>query len=197
MIVLYSFGALLERMWGLRLFTVFYLVSALVASLTHCMVSPLVMGRTDVYALGASGALAGLLAAYALQFPKHRILIFGLIPVPALAGALAFAALDVWGLVAQGRGGGLPIGHGAHLGGAACGALLWALFYRQRFPRVAAAGRSRAGGLPMPRLDREESAELHRLHDKISRSGPASLTPKEAEFLRRLRERVFRGEPGQ
>ena len=41
----------------------------------------------------------------------------GIVPVPALAGVLAFVGLDLWGLIAQGRGGGLPIGHGAHLGG--------------------------------------------------------------------------------
>ncbi|MCB0356276.1 MAG: hypothetical protein KDD40_04675, partial [Bdellovibrionales bacterium] len=44
-----------------------------------------------------------------------------ILPVPAIFGALAFVGLDLWGLYTQTQGGGLPIGHGAHLGGAFTG----------------------------------------------------------------------------
>jgi rhomboid-like protein len=96
MIVLWSFGSVLERLWGLRLFSTFYLAAAAVASASHCLVSSLVLGNGQIAALGASGAVSGLLLAFALQFPRHKILIFGLIPVPALAGALFFVAIDIW-----------------------------------------------------------------------------------------------------
>jgi membrane associated rhomboid family serine protease len=52
-----------------------------------------------------------------------------------MVGALAFIGLDVWGLIAQAEGGGLPIGHGAHLGGAFTGILYYFLFLRGRIPR--------------------------------------------------------------
>ena len=74
-------------------------------------------------ALGASGALAGVILLFSLAFPKERLYILGLIPIPAIFGALAFVGLDIWGLVAQSKGGGLPIGHGAHLGGALAGGI--------------------------------------------------------------------------
>jgi membrane associated rhomboid family serine protease len=56
--------------------------------------------------------------------------LFGIIPMPAIVGALLFVGLDLVGLFAQSEGGGLPIGHGAHLGGAATGALFYFLVVR-------------------------------------------------------------------
>ena len=67
---------------------------------------------------------------FAFIYPRARILLFGLIPVPALAGALGFVGLDVLGLIWQAEGGGLPIGHGAHLGGALTGVLYYFLVIR-------------------------------------------------------------------
>ncbi|UCF66942.1 MAG: rhomboid family intramembrane serine protease [Acidobacteriota bacterium] len=136
MVVLVSFASPLERLLGARKFVGFYLLAAIVSSASHCAVSTLLLGDSDVSALGASGAVAGVLLAFALLYPHHRILLFGIIPLPALLGALAFVALDLWGLIAQGRGGGLPIGHGAHLGGALTGALFYAFYLRPRRRRV-------------------------------------------------------------
>jgi rhomboid-like protein len=151
MVVLYSFGGVLIRRWGAKTFLVFYLAAAIVASLAHVAVG-LLIGR-DAAALGASGATAALLAAFSVFHPRHRILVFGAIPVPAFVGALLFVAVDVWGVVAQSTGGGLPIGHGAHLGGAAFG-FLYA--WLRRNPAewrpsdeevVALLEKARAGGL--------------------------------------------------
>ena len=190
MFVLWSFGTVLERLWGTRIFVIFYLVAAVASSLTHCAVSSLIMGNGDIPALGASGAVSGLLLAYALYFPRHKILLFGVIPVPALAGVLAFVGIDLWGLVAQSRGGGLPIGHGAHLGGALAGALMYFFWLRAARPAPSApARRPLAGG--MPGLTPEEAREFERIRIKIETWGPQALTPKEKDFLDRLRERVL------
>lgn len=121
MFVLQSFGGIMERVLGGRRFIGFYLVAGIVSSLCHCLVSALILGDPDLMAVGASGALAGLILLFALVFPREKILIFGILPMPAIFGALAFIALDLWGLYAQAGGGGLPIGHGAHLGGAFTG----------------------------------------------------------------------------
>ncbi len=125
MIVLVSFGQVLEWLMGTRRFLAFYLAAGVAASVSHCLTSALILGRADVFALGASGALSAVLLVFALRFPREKILIFGIVPIPAMVGALAFIGLDLWGLTAQARGGGLPIGHGAHLGGAAFGAIAW------------------------------------------------------------------------
>lgn len=132
MMVLWGFGGILERLLGRARFTALYLTAAVFASLSHCVVSTLLMSQPAKAALGASGALSAVVLVYALLFPRHRILLFGVIPLPALTAALLFVALDLWGLAAQARGGGLPIGHGAHLGGTLMGFLWWAFDLRRR-----------------------------------------------------------------
>lgn len=92
----------------------------------------MLLSEPSLPALGASGAIAGLILVFSLVFPKEKILLFGLVPIPALWGALAFVGLDIWGLVAQTKGGGLPIGHGAHLGGALSGFLYFRFYLRPR-----------------------------------------------------------------
>ena len=190
MFVLWSFGSVLEHLWGTRVFVLVYLAAAVVASVSHCALSSFIMGRDDIPALGASGAISGLLLAYALHFPRHRILLFGIVPVPALAGVLAFVGLDLWGLIAQGRGGGLPIGHGAHLGGALAGALIYYLYLRATYPTPAIRQPRPPSGAAS--LTPDEAREFERIRIKIETTGPHTLTPKEQAFLDRLRERVMR-----
>lgn len=189
MFVLWSFGTVLERLWGIRRFVLFYLVAAAVASLSHCAVSTVLMGNSEIPALGASGAVSGLLLAYALLFPRHKILLMGIVPVPALLGVLAFVGIDLWGLLAQTRGGGLPIGHGAHLGGALAGALMWFFFLRSTRPIESPRPVDQPGRAPM--LSTEEAREFERIRIKIETLGPQALNPKEQDFLDRLRERVM------
>jgi len=191
MFVLWSFGTVLEKLWGIRVFVVFYLVAAVVASASHCFVSTVLMGDSSQAALGASGAVSGLLIAFALLFPKHRILVFGIIPVPALVGALGFVAIDLWGLFAQTQGGGIGIGHGAHLGGALCGFLFWALYLRTRFQP-----HQQGDSVQMP-MTSEEIQEFQRLRQKLDHEGPHALTPKEKLFLEQIRERVMRAHEGR
>jgi rhomboid-like protein len=135
MFVLNSFGTLLEQVLGRRSFLTFYLTAGIVSSLAHAAVSAFIVGNPEIPALGASGAIAGLILVFSLVFPREKILLFGLIPLPAIWGALAFIALDLWGLSAQAHGGGLPIGHGAHLGGAFAGIVYYFFFIRPRMQR--------------------------------------------------------------
>lgn len=123
--VLRSFGELIEDVLGRRRFLAFYLLAGLSGSLVHCLVSQFILGLPEQAAVGASGAIAGLVLLFSLMFPREKILLFAIIPMPALFGALLFIGLDIWGLVAQAEGGGLPIGHGAHLGGAAAGIIYY------------------------------------------------------------------------
>ena len=135
MFVLNSFGSLLEQVLGHWRFLAFFLVAGIVSSLSHAVGSNWIMHNPDMPALGASGAIAGLVLVFALTFPREKILLFGIIPLPALWGALAFVALDLWGVSAQAKGGGLPIGHGAHLGGAFTGIVYYFVFLRKHVRR--------------------------------------------------------------
>jgi membrane associated rhomboid family serine protease len=128
MFVLHSFGPFLERYLGSLRFVTLYLIFGIMGSLSHCLTSEFLLSKPDLPALGASGAIAGIIMVFSLSFPKEKILLFGIIPMPAIFGAFAFVGLDLWGLYEQSGGSGLPIGHGAHLGGAFA-AILAHVFY--------------------------------------------------------------------
>jgi membrane associated rhomboid family serine protease len=135
MFVLSNFGGVLVRSMGTARFVKFYFLAGIIASLSHAVVSNLVMGDPSLPALGASGAVAGCVMLFCFMYPREKILIFFVLPLPAFFGALAFIALDIWGLMAQVGGGGLPIGHGAHLGGSFTGLAWYFLVMRPMLKR--------------------------------------------------------------
>lgn len=133
LLVLRSFGSLLERVLGPWRLLRIYLFCGVVASLCHCLVSAWVLGEPNLPAVGASGAIAGMVLLFSLMFPRETILLFGVIPLPAMVGAVLFIGLDLWGLSRQAGGGGLPIGHGAHLGGAFAGIAYYVFALRRKW----------------------------------------------------------------
>lgn len=127
MIVLLSFGPVIEFIMGTKRFLVFYILTAAASSITHCAVSYYLLNAPDAMALGASGAISGLVLLFSLKYPSEKLYIFGILGVPAILGAVVFVGIDLWGLMFQIKGSGHLIGHGAHLGGAIFGALYFAI----------------------------------------------------------------------
>jgi rhomboid family protein len=72
---LYIFGDNVEDRMGSLRYLVFYLASGLVAALAQALVLP----NSQLPTIGASGAIAGVLGAYLLMFPKGRVLTLVLI----------------------------------------------------------------------------------------------------------------------
>lgn len=132
MFVLHSFGTIIIQIVGRKSFLKFFLIAGLGGSFLHAFTSAFLLDRPELNALGASGAIAGIILLFALLFPKKKILLLGFIPIGAIWGALLFIGLDLWGLIAQTKGGGLPIGHGAHLGGAFIGVVYYFIL-RKKF----------------------------------------------------------------
>jgi membrane associated rhomboid family serine protease len=115
MLGIWMFGVELERQWGTQFFLRYYAVTGVGAALTTLFVSLLPFGFTSTMygavTMGASGALYGLLLAFALYYPNRPILMFMLFPIPAkyfvmIIGAIAFFSVD------NNR-----VAHTAHLGG--------------------------------------------------------------------------------
>jgi membrane associated rhomboid family serine protease len=123
MLTLWMFGVELERMWGTTFFTKFYFVAGIGGALAQLLlgVLPFPFAAQFYYPLtvGASGAVYGVLLAYALYFPNRPILFFGVFPLPAKMFVMILGAMAL--LFSAGGGGG--IAHTAHLGGLAAGYL--------------------------------------------------------------------------
>jgi membrane associated rhomboid family serine protease len=122
MLALWMFGAELERIWGTRYFLKFYAVCGVGAGALTVLVSlfPAAFAASlyQAIVIGASGAIYGLLLAYALYFPDRPILMMLLFPIPAkyfvmIIGAIAFySSLAVSGGVASATHlGGLLVGY--------------------------------------------------------------------------------------
>jgi membrane associated rhomboid family serine protease len=99
MLALWMFGTELERTWGTRYFLKFYAVTGIGAGFLTVLFSLLPFGFAQqlqhANIIGASGAIYGLLLAYALYFPDRPILMYFVFPVPAkifvaIMGAIAF-----------------------------------------------------------------------------------------------------------
>lgn len=127
MYALWLFGAVLERIWGPKKFFIFYFVCGLAAGLAEMFFVP------GGPAIGASGAIMGLLGAFAYTFPNTEFFIIPFpFPIKAKYMAAIFAAFDLFG----GFAGGDNVAHFAHIGGLAMGLILviiWNQTDKKRF----------------------------------------------------------------
>jgi len=134
MLYLYIFGDNIEDKMGRRRFILFYLLCGLAASAAQIIVHPL----SNVPNLGASGAVAGVLGAYLIVFPRarvHCILILGFfirwatLPAVIVLGfwfvIQFFSGMASLPYVTQNIGG---VAYFAHIGGFAAGMALVKLF---------------------------------------------------------------------
>ena len=188
MIGLYFFGPQVELRLGGRRFLGLYLVSGLGGAL-------LSIATPYAHIVGASGAVFGVMLAFARYWP-HATILMWFFPMEARVAVVMMAALSIFG----GFGGTQPgVAHFAHLGGFAGGYL----FLRIAEARSPAAKFRAQVAAPTPRWNpdanitrwrRVDAAALHpvnreeyeRVMAKIEMVGASGLTPGEREFLDRF-----------
>ena len=124
MLALWMFGVELERMWGSRYFLKFYFVAGIGAALTTLILSftPFAFANQlyNSLTIGASGAVYGVLLAYARYFPHRPIMLYFVFPIPAKYFVMIIGAISLLSSM-SGPGGG--IAHTTHLGGLVAGYL--------------------------------------------------------------------------
>ena len=182
MLGLYMFGQAVEARLGSNRFITLYMIGGISGGLLSFVFAP------HTYIIGASAAIYAVMLAYAMFWPRDRILLYFVIPIEIWLAVIIFAALDLFG----GFTGGGTTAHFAHLGGLAGGFiyLRWIAVttgvkrFRSRavekVPEKALLNWKRVDPQKVHEVNRDE---LNRILDKINKGGINSLTPEEKRFL--------------
>ena len=191
MLALYFFGPRLETLLGGGRFITLYLLSGLGGALLSFV--PMYYASQI---LGASGAVFGVVTAYARVWPRDRIYIYGVIPIQAWWFVMIMASVSLLGGIGYNI---LPgTAHFGHLGGIVVGWL-----YMAGLARTSGARRSqqRAAGplvasdtdalrrwatIPVTELHELNRGEVQRLLEKARAGGARSLTLDERATLDRF-----------
>ncbi len=150
MLVLWMLGSELEGHWGSRFFTLYYFVCGVGAALIYVLVSTLYgltsgnMQSMFMPVIGASGAIFGLMLAYAIIFGERIVYFMFVFPMKARFFIMILGAVELVMILNNGIIGG-RVANLAHLGGIISGFLFlifWTRWNRNRTQRQASkAGR--------------------------------------------------------
>ena len=208
MLGLWMFGMELEQMWGSRRFLVFYLVCGIGAGVLNSLVTHY-MGIAAP-TVGASGAIFGVMVAFAMISPDRLIYFMFFLPMKAKFAILVMIALNLYEGLTQSGG---NVANFAHLGGALIGFImlkiggpmtLGGIFDRFGRRQSNPAPRVQPRPIPTPGSGQVIDAEFREVSrrpnppemqfgdaqervdailDKISRSGYQNLTEEEKRIL--------------
>ena len=196
MIALYFFGPRLEARLGSKKFLGLYFVSGIAGALLSLLLGFTPFASLYVPIVGASGAIFGVLLAFALYWPRERIYIWALFPVEARVFVIGITVLSLYfGFAGTAAG----VAHFAHLGGFLGGWLFLkgseAFSPARRFQREARSSgadmKDRAVRARWERIERESLHEVNRSeYDRIARKieeeGVSALSPGERVFIQRF-----------
>ena len=212
MLMLFMFGPSVEDRMGGRVFFLYYLL----CGLGGAVLSLLLMQWQPVgVVIGASGAILGVVVAFAWYWPNHQVFVFPLPdPIPAkwlVTFLVAFDLALAWAGALSHGGVDDKLAHLAHLGGVAMALLFlkaqdWRAARRDgrqgrmaessvlvaQPPRVSRSSAVSSGkrGKSHIEPDARATAEIDRVLDKINASGVDSLTPAERKFLTEISRRM-------
>jgi membrane associated rhomboid family serine protease len=193
MYALWVFGTEVERLWGSKVFLRYYFVTGVGAGLIHTLVTPF----STVPTIGASGAVVGVLTAFAMLFPDREVtlLLFFILPVRMTARMLAllFAGLS---LVSGSLGTQDGVAHFAHLGGMLVGFLYIRFWGRFESIKDRYANWKRRRAMRVVRRNELDKQRVRRrvdeILDKANAVGFDRLTPEEKRSLKKASEKMGR-----
>ena len=114
MLGLWMFGTDLERLWGSRAFTKFFFICGIGGAVSKTLLNPVSQQTT----IGASGAILGILVAYAFLFPDRLIILY-IFPIKVKWFVIGTAAFTVLSSIQDGG----STDYRVHLGGMLCALL--------------------------------------------------------------------------
>ena len=119
MVSLFFMGRIIEWRYGSVRFAAIYFVSGLFAALLQAAFDPFAQ------LLGASGAIAGIMAVFLRHYPNARLWLMGILPMPTWVLIPGWMVLNILGATVSNN---LGIAFLAHLGGFAAGMLMSLVF---------------------------------------------------------------------
>ncbi len=123
MLMLWLFGTEVERVLGTREFVKYYFICGIGAGIVTCLLFP------STKTIGASGAVFGVMLAYAFLFPHRRVFFWFIFPMRSTSFVLLCAGIELFSLLSLPDG----VAHTAHLGG-----MLFGYLYLKRAWRIRA-----------------------------------------------------------
>ena len=183
MLMLWMFGSVIENTWGSKRFLFYYLFTGIGAG-----VCTIIFGfNSGVPVVGASGAIFGLLVAYAMMFPDNVILLFFIFPMKMKYAAMVLAGINLLGAMSNPGGG---IAYIAHLGGGLFGYLYLKnekiRLMLSRYRRVSIKDSlKKKQAQRKQRREEDIDEQVDKILDKISAQGMESLTKHDREILKR------------
>ena len=193
MFTLWMFGCEVERSLGSKKFFEYYMLTGIGAGLFHLLFS----WGSPIPVIGASGAIYGVLVAFAVLFPDRvvTLLLFFVFPVSLKAKYLVgiFVGISIFsGIQGQIFGVSDHVAHLAHLGGALVGfVLLKGNFVISRFARKISLKQQQRSIMRTQRREeeiREKQREVDRILDRINEVGYDGISDAEKEYLKRASE---------
>jgi membrane associated rhomboid family serine protease len=182
MLMLWMFGSELARIWGTRRFLQFYLLTGFIAGAFSVFVMP----GSSIPIVGASGAVLGILVAFAVLWPDRKVLLYFLIPIKVKYLIMIVVAIDL--IYAFARPGD-SVAHWTHLGGAIFGFAYMKRPVAVEFVRGRLLSVRRRKQIRKVAKEQHESEQLmdevDRVLDRINEVGINNLTEKERRTLER------------
>jgi membrane associated rhomboid family serine protease len=208
MLMLWMFGIEIEHIMGSKKFLIFYLVCGLGAGIFQ-LILPAFFSENVGYTIGASGAVYGVMLAFAIYFPDRYVFLYFLIPIKTKYLMAILVVVEFMSVGNQSM-----IAHFAHIGGVLTGLIYILLDRRNEFNRKnmfssfkKSANNFSAGGFqnafrknPFKQTDIEDAKfydinnsqktdesfnqeEIDKILDKISQSGYQNLSDREKKIL--------------
>lgn len=130
MIALFFFGYALETMVGRRLFILIFFLSGIFGNIGYLLSSIIGITPMTIPAIGASGAIYGVVGTIVVLTPFRKVFLYGLFPLPLILVVAFWIFLDLIGLFAPS-----DVANSAHLGGIVIG-IIAGFYIRKRMVRV-------------------------------------------------------------
>lgn len=190
MFLIWMFGRSIESQWGTAAFLKYYFFTGMGAAFLTLIFTP----GQSIPTIGASGAVYGLLVAFAMMYPHAVIYLYFFFPVKAWQLVVLLAIVEFFASAS-----GTPdgIARFAHLGGMLFGYVYlkfgdrFRIQFKGFFRRMSSPGFSRR---PFRKKGKSKNIgdlteEVNRILDKILLKGPGSLTEEEEEIMKMYSKR--------